>query len=265
MQQGNPSGQAGDGQQKNIDAERQKLDADLKAGRITQAEHFKKMQDLKGGAANPPGAPAPQHGPQPTPAGAPRLPPAGRVNVPGQAPVQPITPISPVTPQSMGPKEEVPPIGQALAVASEDVEVVECYKCGGLITVTTTQRPVIIACPTCGTKGEVDATEIEPVVEEAAAPKATDAQEIDESKIFKFKRDEEPQPSGPTFGATLDEDLARQEAAAPQATPQQPEKLPPAQPIQPAQQQATQPQPTTAQPQPIQPATGQPKKPGQQK
>ena len=215
MQQGNPTGQSATPAQRNIDEERKKLDADLKAGKISQAEYFKKMQDLQGGApANPMLTPA-GAAPQPVAGGGtanpqvPQLPPASGV--------QPITPVAPITPQQIGPKEEVPPIGQALAVSSEDVEVVECYKCGGLITITTSQRPVIIACPTCGTKGEVDASEPDIFPEEPAAPKPTDAKEIDEKKIFKFDDEE---PKGPTFGASYEEDLKRQGLAEPQPASQ---------------------------------------------
>jgi len=146
--------------------------------------------------------------------------------MPGQAPGGPI---SPVTPQA-GPHEEVPPIGQALAVSSEDVEVVECYKCGGLITVTTKQRPVIIACPTCGTKGEVDASEPEHVAATPAVPKPTEAKELDEKEVFKLSGEPQPseKPKAPSFGSTLDEDLKKQESlkptqpgAAPPTTPSQ--------------------------------------------
>jgi hypothetical protein len=125
--------------------------------------------------------------------------------------------VAPISPQQIGPKEEVPPIGQALAVSSEDVEVVECYKCGGLITITTSQRPVIIACPTCGTKGEVDASEPDVLPEEPSAPKPTDAKEIDEKKIFKFEGEA---AKGPSFGASYEEDLKKQEAAKPQLAAQ---------------------------------------------
>jgi len=210
MQQANPSGQATQPEkQKNVEEERKKLDEDLKLGKISQAEYFKKTQELTGNpSSNPPGNPPmpPQQLPQnPVNPVQPQLPPA-----PGHAPVKPVSPISPVTPQLTGQREEVPPIGQALAVGSEDIEVVECYKCGGLITVTTAQRPVIIACPTCGTKGEVDATEPELALEpEHAVPKATEGVEIDDQKIFKF--DSEPAKSkGPSFGASLDDDLQKQ-------------------------------------------------------
>jgi hypothetical protein len=169
----------------------------------------------------------------------PQLPPAGQVGIPGQAPIKPVSPVSPITPQA-GPHEEVPPIGQALAISSEDVEVVECYKCGGLITVTTQQRPVIIACPSCGTKGEVDASELEVAPEQPSAPKPTEAKELDKDKIFKFSAESPAEkPKGPTFGATLDEDLARQE------TVKKPAPSPPTQPAQPP---APGPTPTTQPP-----------------
>jgi hypothetical protein len=202
MQQANPSGQVGGAVQgKNVEDEKKKLDDDLKQGKITQAEYFKKMQEL-GVTPNPPGGPG-----SPSP---PQLPPAAPSATGGVKPVSPITPITPVTPQQAGPKEEIPPIGQALAIGSEDIEVVECYKCGGLITVTTQQRPVIIACPTCGTKGEVTAEELE-LPEDLAAgpPKPTEAVEVDEGKIFKFGA--EDKPAGPTFGSSLDEDIAKQD------------------------------------------------------
>jgi hypothetical protein len=214
MQGANPSGQpANPQQQKNIEEERKKLDEDLKAGKISQAEYFKKMQELQGSPGmppnpmlNPPGAPMP--GMAPTPPGLPQLPPASGMPI-GQ----------PGIPQQLGPKEEVPPIGQALAVSSEDVEVVECYKCGGLITITTKQRPVIIACPSCGTKGEVDASEPDLAPEEPAAPKPTDAQELDEKKVFKFDHEAE-KPKTPVFGTSLDTDLAKEDVKKPgQPTP----------------------------------------------
>ena len=223
MQQVNASGQSGTPeQQKNIEEEKKKLENDLNEGKISQAEYFKKMQELTGSMPNPAPMPLPMHSPMPTPPmPLPQLPPAGMQPVmPGQAPIKPITP---VTPQQAGPQEEVPPIGQALAVSSEDVEVVECYKCGGLITVTTKQRPVIIACPTCGTKGEVEASEPESIPEQAAVPKPTDAKELDDGEIFKFggeSKDKEQKPTGPTFGSTLDEDLAMEDVKAP--APQQP-------------------------------------------
>jgi hypothetical protein len=115
-------------------------------------------------------------------------------------------------------------------VSSEDVEVVECYKCGGLITVTTPQRPVIIACPTCGTKGEVDTEELEgPEDTSAKAPRATDGVEIDDKKIFKFDS-EDRKPKGPQFGATLDDDLKKQDSVdkqkADQPTTQAPKPAP---------------------------------------
>lgn len=225
MHQGSPSGQATnpDDQSKN-EEERKKLESDLKEGKITQAEYFKKMQELSGGPQpNPtPGMGGPSAAPpQPMMPGSagvhpplPQLPPAGA------GPVQQVSPVTPTGPAAPGPREEVPPIGQALAISSEEVEVVECYKCGGLITITTKQRPVIIACPACGTKGEVDASEpgeLEPGP--GAAPKPTDAQEIDEQKLFKFSKDEEG-PKVPQFGSTLDEDLQKQDARAPQPAPQ---------------------------------------------
>ena len=220
MQQASPPGQSGaPAQQKKIEEERKKLEADLKAGKITQAQYYKRMQELTGSMPNPnapgPGITPPQPGVVNPPI--PQLPPAG------QAPIKPISPVTPVTPQ-VGPHEEVPPIGQALAISSEDVEVVECYKCGGLITVTAQQRPVIIACPSCGTKGEVDASEVELAPEQPSVPKPTEATELDKDKIFKFSGESPVEmPKGPTFGATLDEDLARQEAAKKPA-PTQPAK-----------------------------------------
>jgi len=226
MHQGSPSGQATNPDDQNkLDEERKKLDSDLKEGKITQAEYFKKMQELSSGQPNPtPSMGGPSPTPQPVIPGSagvhpplPQLPPAGvHPGFAGTGPVQPVTP----GPAGPGPREEVPPIGQALAISSEDVEVVECYKCGGLITITTKQRPVIIACPACGTKGEVDASEpgeLEPGP--AAAPKPTDAQELDEQKIFKFSKEDE-HPKVPQFGSTLDEDLKKQDASAPQPTPQ---------------------------------------------
>jgi hypothetical protein len=144
---------------------------------------------------------------------------------PGPVPVKSVAPVSPISPVQPGPKEEVPPIGQALAVGSEDIEVVECYKCSGLITITTKQRPVIIACPSCGTKGEVDAEELAPAPEEPSAPKPTDAKPLDEGKLFKFAHDDHAdmsQPKQPSFGATLDEDLAKQDSK----TPSQPATAP---------------------------------------
>ena len=218
MQQSNPSGQAVTPDQQNIEEERKKLDADLKAGKITQAEYFKKMQDLTGGTQ--PQSPMTVGNP-----GMPQLPPAGGTPVmPGPGPIAPVSPVTPVSPQQPGPKEEVPPIGQALAVSSEDVEVVECYKCGGLITITTKQRPVIIACPACGTKGEVDAEELEATSEESAAPKPTDAKEIEEDKVFKFAS--EDHVTGPQFGATLDDDLKKQDEKLPQTPEPKPAPTP---------------------------------------
>jgi hypothetical protein len=219
MQQGNPSGQASNPEQpKNVDEERKKLDEDLKAGKITQAEYFKKTQELTGGAPNNPTPGQPGATPQQMMPGSgtvnpavPQLPPAG--GMPGAGSVKPVSPVSPSAP---GPREEVPPIGQALAISSEDVEVVECYKCGGLITITTKQRPVIIACPACGTKGEVDASEPE-LAPEPAAPKPTDAKEIDEKSMFKFAG--EDKSKGPSFGATLDDDLKKQDAKSPAPSP----------------------------------------------
>ena len=215
MQQVNPSGQAGTpGQQKSSAEQRKKLDDDLKAGKISQAEYFKQLQALGSGPASPASSPSPS----PVSPTTPQLPPpaGGPAPTPGVAPITPISPVSPispvtpVTPQQVGPKEEVPPVGQALAIGSEDVEVVECYKCGGLITITTKERPVIIACPSCGTKGEVDATKPEKIEETSTTPKATEGVTIDEDKIFKFGDDTE-KPTGPKFGASLDEHLAQQE------------------------------------------------------
>ncbi len=210
MQVVNPSGQVmNPEQQKKLDEERRKLDEDLKNGKISQAEYFLKTQQLSGGQVAP-GAGAPGTAPQPftpnpvTP-GLPQLPPAT-----GQAPIKPITP---VTPQATGPKEEIPPIGQALAVGSEDIEVVECYKCSGLITVTTKQRPVIIACPTCGTKGEVDASEPEPVTPDKTTPKATEGITLDEQKVFQFAG-EESKPKGPAFGSSLHDDMAKHDSVS---------------------------------------------------
>jgi hypothetical protein len=207
MEDSSPSVQSAPPDPKKIEEERKKLDEDLEKGNITQAEYFKKVQDLTGSAAT---APTPQQTPQPTQAQAPpQLPPA---TSPGIKPINPISPITPVSPQQAGPKEEIPPIGQALAVGSEDVEVVECYKCGGLITVTTPQRPVIIACPNCGTKGEVTAEDLAPVeTTTGGAPKASEGVEIDENKIFKFGGESEKQTKGPQFGASLDADLAKQD------------------------------------------------------
>ena len=208
MEQVNPSGTATNpGSQQNVDEERKKLDADLQSGKITQAEYFKKMQELTGSMPTATPGSTPQPAPGVTPVTPPQLPPAPGA---GQGTVSPVTPITPVTPQQAGPKEEIPPVGQALAVSSDDIEVVECYKCGGLITVTTSQRPVIIACPTCGTKGEVDTEEPEPVPKPEMAPKPTAAKELDEDKTFKFAGEETV--SGPQFGASLDADLAKQDA-----------------------------------------------------
>jgi DNA-directed RNA polymerase subunit M/transcription elongation factor TFIIS len=209
MQQVNPSGQPATIEQQKINEERKKLDDDLKAGKISQAEYFKKKQALEGGMPNPaqgmPGAPVP-------------IQPAGMV-----------TPITPLSPQQAGPKEEVPPVGQPLAIGSEDVEVVECYKCAGLITITTKERPVIIACPSCGTKGEVDASEPEKI-EVSSTPKATDGVTVSEDKIFQFASEpEDKQTTGPSFGASLDDDLVKQDQAS------QPKQTPPTQPqLQPA-------------------------------
>lgn len=219
MQENTSSGPSGNPEQKNIEDEKKKLDEDLKAGTITQAEHFKKMQKLTSGSQNvPPSAPPPTT-PAPAPAGPPQLPPVGGGPMqPGPVPVKSVGPVSPISPVQPGPKEEVPPIGQALAVGSEDIEVVECYKCGGLITITTKQRPVIIACPSCGTKGEVDTEELAPAPEEPSAPKPTDAKPLEEDKLFKFSSDdhaEMPQSPQPTFGATLDDDLAKQDSKKP--------------------------------------------------
>jgi hypothetical protein len=213
----NPSGQAGNPDQNKKAEEKKKLDEDLKQGKITQAEYFKKMQEL-GISPNPPAGAGsgqmPTSAPQQAP---PRLPPVQ----PSAGGIKPITPITPLTPQQAGPREEIPPIGQALAVSSEDVEVVECYKCGGLITVTTPQRPVIIACPTCGTKGEVDSGELEvPEDTVTKAPRASDGIEIDDKKIFKFDG-EDGKPKGPQFGATLDDDLKKQETSDKQNSDQQ--------------------------------------------
>ena len=201
----NPSAQAGKtGQNMNIEEEKKKLEEDLKQRKITQAEYYKRLQEL-GVSPNP----QPQQGAGSTQKPA-QLPPA-QPGPGGIKPVSPITPITPISPQQAGPKEEIPPIGQALAISSEDVEVVECYKCGGLITVTTPQRPVIIACPTCGTKGEVDSEELEtPEDSIHKTPKASEGVEIDDKKIFKFG-EEDKTTHGPQFGASLHEDLAKQE------------------------------------------------------
>jgi DNA-directed RNA polymerase subunit M/transcription elongation factor TFIIS len=143
------------------------------------------------------------------------LPPATNPPQGGIKPVTPITPITPLIAQQAGPQEEIPPIGQALAIGSEDVEVVECYKCGGLITVTTPQRPVIIACPACGTKGEVTAEDLAPIeADTSITTKATAGVSLDEQKIFKFDGEHGDKPSGPTFGSTLDADLANQDKTA---------------------------------------------------
>jgi hypothetical protein len=232
MQEANSTGQAAKPDQKNIEAERKKLDDDFESGKITQAEYFKKVQELTGSPPAPPQPQAPAPQPAPAPAtGQPQLPPATNPPQGGVKPVTPITPITPLTPQQAGPQEEIPPIGQALAIGSEDVEVVECYKCGGLITVTTPQRPVIIACPACGTKGEVTAEELAPIEQDTgAAPKATAGVSLDEQKIFKFDGEAERKPKGPSFGSTLDSDLAKQDdvdksksvpGAAPGSTPAQ--------------------------------------------
>jgi hypothetical protein len=212
MQEANPSGQAAKPDQKNIEAERKKLDNDFESGTITQAEYFKKVQELTGSPPAPPQQqPQAQQSTPPPATGQPQLPPATNPPQGGVKPVTPITPITPLTPQQAGPQEEIPPIGQALAIGSEDVEVVECYKCGGLITVTTPQRPVIIACPACGTKGEVTAEDLAPIGPETSVkPKASEGVSIDEQKIFKFDGEHE-KPKGPSFGATLDADLAKQD------------------------------------------------------
>jgi DNA-directed RNA polymerase subunit M/transcription elongation factor TFIIS len=231
MQQNNPTGQGGNpDQNKNVEEERKKIDDDLKQGKITQAEYFKKMKDL-GLTPTPPGGPAPGATQQP-----PQLPPAPT----GPGGVSPITPISPISPQQAGPKEEIPPIGQALAIGSEDIEVVECYKCNGLITVTTQQRPVIIACPTCGTKGEVTGEELESEAEGIQAPKPTDGVTVSEDNIFKFKTEEEKQ-LGPKFGSSYESDLASQDKTDKQkaAPSPKPQPIP-----QPKSQPSTQPSPT---------------------
>jgi hypothetical protein len=206
MQDANPSGQAAKPNQENIEAKRKKLDDDFESGKITQAEYFKKVQELTG---SPPAQQQPA--PQPQTTGQPQLPPATNPPQGGIKPVTPITPITPLTPQQAGPQEEIPPIGQALAIGSEDVEVVECYKCGGLITVTTPQRPVIIACPACGTKGEVTAEELAPVEPGSTTPKASEGISLDDQKIFKFGGEDEDKPKGPSFGSSLDADLAKQD------------------------------------------------------
>jgi hypothetical protein len=208
MAAANPSGQSANPGQKNIDEERKKLDSDLKAGKISQAEYFKKMQDLTGGAPANPSSGQPQPGMTPQPQANPMMPGQPNPALPQLPPASGVSPVSPVTPGAPGPREEVPPIGQALAISSEDVEVVECYKCGGLITITTKQRPVIIACPACGTKGEVDASEPDLEAETSATPKATDGVEVDESKMFKFSGESE-KPAGPSFGASLSDDLKK--------------------------------------------------------
>jgi len=44
---------------------------------------------------------------------------------------------------------------ETLIPAEDAVLMVECYKCGGDIPVTSTDRPLVVVCPGCGTEGEL--------------------------------------------------------------------------------------------------------------
>ena len=42
------------------------------------------------------------------------------------------------------------------AVGTHALEQVECYVCGGMIPVTTAERPVVVTCPQCSTQGQLE-------------------------------------------------------------------------------------------------------------
>jgi hypothetical protein len=186
--------------------EKKKLDALLKKGKISQAAYQRRLQKIAPKGLQTPGmAPAPPGGavmpPQmaPMPGGPPQPMPPGQQAVP-QVPITPAA------------HEEIPKVGKPLAISSNDIEVVECHQCGGLITVTAPQRPVIVECPSCGAKGELEKEE-----EEDLGPSkpitATEAEFA--SPTFHLTGDESTEK--PEFGPSLKEDEAKEDTPQPEA------------------------------------------------
>lgn len=66
--------------------------------------------------------------------------------------------------------EGIPRDAMPMAIASGEVEIVECYACNELITINSPERPLIVACPNCGVKSQVTHEE----AEEEAAPGVKD-------------------------------------------------------------------------------------------
>ena len=191
--------------------EKKKLDDLLKKGKISQGAYQRRLQKIapKGaqmpgmqmapvGGIAPPMAPMPGGPPQPMP--------------PGQQPV----PQVPITPSA---HEEIPQVGKPLAISSDDIEVVECHQCSGLITVTAPQRPVIVECPACGAKGEVEKVE----EDQAAAPVPVSATEAEfASPTFYLGADKDVEK--PKFGESLktEEETPQPEVEAPSVEKEEP-------------------------------------------
>jgi hypothetical protein len=112
-------------------------------------------------------------------------------------------------------------VGKPLAISSDDIEVVECHSCGGLITVTAPQRPVIVECPSCGAKGEVE--KIEEEIQAAPQPvTATDA-EFASPTFYLGSDDKAPKPEyGPTLDEEGDETYQPEETETPKEDEDQP-------------------------------------------
>ncbi len=173
--------------------ERKKLDILLKKGKIHQATYYRRLQKIAPKGQQIPGMPMQQ-----APGMAPVPPP-----VPGQAmPQAPAPPQVPIAPSA---HEEIPKVGKPLAISSDDIEVVECHACGGLITVTAPQRPVIVECPSCGAKGEVE--KIEEKAVETAPVTATEAEFA--SPTFYLGADKDVEK--PKFGASLEPEYMQPE------------------------------------------------------
>lgn len=171
--------------------ERKKLDILLKKGKINQTTYYRRLQKIAPKGQQIPGMPMQQ-----PPGMAPMQPMPGAPQ-PGM-PMQPQAPAPPQVPVAPSAHEEIPKVGKPLAISQKDIEVVECHACSGLITVTAPQRPVIVECPSCGAKGEVEKIE-----EEAPAPVPVTATEAEFAGPT-FSLEAEQDVEKPEYGPTLD-------------------------------------------------------------
>jgi uncharacterized membrane protein len=60
----------------------------------------------------------------------------------------------PAAPQ---PQQQAPPLKPQPALPQKPPAQIKCYKCGAVVTVASSERPIVIECPKCGVKGKLTA------------------------------------------------------------------------------------------------------------